>query len=63
MLKCQKKKKLFQLQYVQYVFIANVKAMLIMFSTVRQKYHNIASTDFLTAAQMKVRSLNRSTVH
>lgn len=42
----KKKKKLFQLQYVQYVFIANVKAMLIMFSTVRQKYHNIASTDF-----------------
>lgn len=42
----KKKKKLFQLQYVQYVFIANVKAMLIMFSTVSQKYHNIASTDF-----------------
>lgn len=40
------KQKLFQLQYVQYVFIANVKAMLIMFSTVSQKYHNIASTDF-----------------
>lgn len=42
----KKTQKLFQLQYVQYVFIANVKAMLIMFSTVSQKYHNIASTDF-----------------
>lgn len=42
----KKNQKLFQLQYVQYVFIANVKAMLIMFSTVSQKYHNIASTDF-----------------